>query len=331
MSAASVICPANPGDELRELLERRNVAGARTSVLVVGDGINVQALRNDGWKDEYAWKSILNRVARHGGLSEKDCRRLPASTAAAWDIILRMRSQKKKESFATSNIKMSDRLARDLRRLENNRSQFPEYQRLMAKWLQNIISFNVDRRLALSTATSVFASREGWSGDGVMYRHDILVQDGCATRIWYPFGDTQDPKTFRLGRASHASLIRTLEDRRTYLMLNWAGEGGKLRPPDLVYAEMRQDLKSWYDIFFLAPLIFVGVSLSLDAWPIWWLLHQRARNFVPFSPGEIPPTIFLTTEGNCCPELTGNPSEIRTITFRSYDQLWETLLEACDA
>jgi hypothetical protein len=317
-------------DILRRVLQLRNKFGARTAVLVLGDGLNRQALSQDSYRGKLSWNSILRRIANRSGVSPNQFAELPQSTPLLWDLLVTTRASSRRGDLDSAEAELCKELAVELDRLERLRSHYDVYRKIRSIWFENILSFNVDRRLALSEDVDTFVPREGLSGDPVFVRHDVILRRGCGTRIWYPYGDTQNPETFRLGRGSHAEMIRDLEDRRTFLMLDWSQREPKLRPPDIVYQERLETLSTWYDLFFLAPLIFVGVKLSLEAWPLWWLLHQRARNFVPFEEDQIPATLYLKHKTEACPELMGGPCEIQTIEFNSYDELWDTFFKACE-
>jgi hypothetical protein len=319
-------------DLMRRVLGLKNKLGARLAVPVVGDGLNIQALSHERSRNKNSWESILRRIAKKAGVSESEFRRAPRSMPLLWDMLVQCHASHTKANLNDADLELSKRLASELDRLERLSSNLPIYHRLGAIWFENILSFNIDRRLAVSNDNTTFVPRDEWSGDGVFYRHDLVIRDGCATRIWYPYGDSKEPQTFRFGQKWHAEMVKALEDRRTYLMLSWAGQGRQLRPPDVVYRERLQHLTSWYDLFFLAPLVFIGVRLKHEAWPVWWLLHQRARNFVPFENlDSTPSTIYLKVEGELCPELTGSPCEIQTVEFAAYDDLWEAFFSACEA
>jgi hypothetical protein len=317
---------------LREVLGMKNRMGAHVAVPIVGDGLNIQALHDEDSRHKNSWNSILRRMAKKAGISEAQFERFPQTLSLQWDILVQRRAFLKKTSLDDADLELGKMLAVELDRLERLSSNHPIYHRLASIWFENVISFNVDRRLATSRNRATFIPREDWQGDGVFYRHDLVIRNGCATRIWYPYGDSKDPKTFRFGQRWHAEMVMGFEDRRTYLMLDWAGPERRLRPPDVVYGERLQSLTSWYDLFFLAPLIFIGTKLRLEAWPVWWLLHQRARNFVPFDKQEnVPPAIYLKHKDEPCPELRGSPCEIQIVEFESYDELWRCFFSACGA
>jgi hypothetical protein len=158
-------------------------------------------------------------------------------------------------------------------------------------------------------------------------------RDAYATNIWFPYGDVSEPSSIQIGHTNFDQRLMQYEDYRDGMMRNcfdWDGSYGRyeLRPPAEVYWRLWNQVGSWYDLFFLAPLVFVGVSLSRDDWPLWWLLHQRARNFVPFRNNELyecPNTFFLTWKGAETEHLRGAPASIELVEFDSYDAMWSFL------
>jgi hypothetical protein len=171
------------------------------------------------------------------------------------------------------------------------------------------------------------------------YKHDVVShREGLVTRIWYPYGDTCDGSSIIVGTKNFATQLMDLESERSQMMHDWVKSrvkswsypGAKphatLMAADQFYEKCRGG-PSWYRMFFAAPLIIVGASLPLEDWPIWWLLHQRARNLTVL-PGKIPPTFFLTAQGEARPHLSGRPSEIEVAEFPSHDALWKFVFRA---
>jgi hypothetical protein len=86
--------------------------------------------------------------------------------------------------------------------------------------------------------------------------------------------------------------------------------------------------KAWYDLFFLAPLIFIGARLPLEEWPIWWLLHQRARNYVPFPRSAAQQAFCLIAASDAKRHLERQPCDIEFVEFPSHDDMWAFVLRA---
>jgi hypothetical protein len=126
---------------------------------------------------------------------------------------------------------------------------------------------------------------------------------------------------------SHALTIHDLEALRSELMDKWR-DGDRLKDPDEFYRFRRRWTRNWVDLFFTAPLIFLGTSLSVDDWPLWWLLHQRARNFTAFTPAKRPKTYVLAAEPDDLSHLKGSPADIEVIKFATHNDLWKFFLAA---
>jgi hypothetical protein len=89
------------------------------------------------------------------------------------------------------------------------------------------------------------------------------------------------------------------------------------------------DALSWLDVFMMSPLLFVGCGLGSDEFPLWWSLHQRARNQARLPPDQRQPAVVLTVRpcdgGNPAPHLEGGPAGVSTVLFDSWSDLWSWL------
>ena len=79
----------------------------------------------------------------------------------------------------------------------------------------------------------------------------------------------------------------------------------------------------------MSPLLFVGCGLGSDEFPLWWSLHQRARNQARLPPDQRQPAVVLTVRpcdgGNPAPHLEGGPAGVSTVLFDSWSDLWSWL------
>ena len=207
------------------------------------------------------------------------------------------------------------------------------YSDILNAGFAHIVSFNVDLRLLGGISSSQVRHR---AGSSFLERHvQLQIAASQRTNVWFPYGNTTDPKSIQLGHLDHDKRLMSLENYRDGMMDRWfvgsPYEGYWLQEPADAYYRLWDQIRSWYDLFFLAPLVFVGVSLPLDDWPLWWLLHQRARNFVPFRKTKrerCPATFYLTRRGEDLRHLAGRPAEIDIVEFRSYSTLWAFLRNA---
>ena len=72
-------------------------------------------------------------------------------------------------------------------------------------------------------------------------------------------------------------------------------------------------------------------SLPADDCPLWWLLHQRPRYFVPFEGEEIAETFYLTVRDADVSHIQNGAAGIEVVRFEDYDQMWTFILEALES
>ena len=307
-------------------------AGRRSCVLVLGNGLNLQAARVAGTpKDD--WNRALEALWKEAGGSPGDFNHSD-SNALKWTALLQQYARAARRTPAGVERLLRASLARRLARMKVAGAGRSLYSAVLAAGFANIVSFNIDRRLVQGVRASQLV--EGELRRSFLSRHlRVRRRDGDETSIWFPYGCATDPHSIAVGHAGYAERLMHLEDYREGAMKRWydwdaSYSGYELRPPNEVYWSMQAGVASWYDLFFVAPLVFVGASLPSDDWPLWWLLHQRARNFAPFERRDCPETFFLTSRSAAADHahLLGGPGGIESVTFASYDSLWRFLLDA---
>ena len=184
------------------------------------------------------------------------------------------------------------------------------------------------------------------------------------TRVWQPHGRTDAPATILLGVARYGRSIESLDlawqrfksaerdfsrgrrrdrdlfdqptprrlwsrpQRDAWLELRRAPGPWTLRGKPTSRAVYRRpfDALSWLDVFMISPLLFVGCGLGNDEFPLWWSLHQRARNQARLPPGQQQPAVVLTVReeggGPDTSHLAGGPAGVSTVLFESWSALW---------
>jgi hypothetical protein len=152
------------------------------------------------------------------------------------------------------------------------------------------------------------------------------------TRVWCPYGDTSLARSIDPGHAAFDARLMELEQARASLMDahndHAYGYGAGLRPPIYIYPRRWHSPDTWTELFLCAPLVFIGTSLPPDDWPLWWLLHQRARYFVPFEDWEVAETFYLTSRPSAVGHVANGAAGLELITFRSDDDMWRFVLNA---
>jgi hypothetical protein len=308
----------------------------RTSVLVLGEGINIQAARMRGHEPKDSWNNILRSLWKNAGGDDDSFERL-RSSALQWTCLVELYAQARNMNFNSAEKALQATVCKRLKQVESKRLESETlYAEILDANFANVVWFNMDRRIIRDVPRSRFANVPAKSSP--LHRRVRLShgRDSYATNIWFPYGDVSEPSSIQIGHSNFDQRLMQYEDYRDGMMRNWFDWDDnysqyELRPPGEVYWRLWNQIESWYDLFFLAPLVFVGVSLSRDDWPLWWLLHQRARNFVPFRNDEIyecPNTFYLTCKGAETENLRGAPAGIELVEFDSYDAMWSFLRNA---
>jgi len=57
------------------------------------------------------------------------------------------------------------------------------------------------------------------------------------------------------------------------------------------------------------------------AWPLWWLLHQRERYFVPFEDWQIAETFYLTSRPHEAAHVANGAAGLERVAFRSDEDM----------
>jgi hypothetical protein len=304
---------------------------------LLGNGVHIQAAQEVGLRDLDPWRLVLCRIAKQSGI--RDFARLPRSGPLLWDALVKHASAAQGLHLSQTHRKLRESLVHHLGSIERKRNALPLFGRILDLCFENILSLNIDRTLALHSTREIFVSEESWHRDPTFYRHSFIPHvEGVATRIWYPQGDTRDASVIRLGTVEYPAQLMSLEDWRSPMINDWveyrvarwsypeAKPQTKLKTPARFYEQCRKNPETWYRLAFVAPLVIIGASLALEDWPIWWLLHQRARNLTQFRTNQTPPTFFLSAKGEAHPHLSGRPSEMEVVVFPSHDALWKFVL-----
>jgi hypothetical protein len=82
------------------------------------------------------------------------------------------------------------------------------------------------------------------------------------------------------------------------------------------------------DLVLTGPLVFVGVPLPPDDWPLWWLLRQRTRHFVPFNESQVNETFYLTTGEVEADHIENGAAGLEIGRFKDFDSLWAFVLDS---
>jgi len=325
---------ADARTRLRRVL-RDEVEGKRTCVLVLGDGVNREASRRPGAAVPASdWVRALTAIwQRAGGKRSKAPVESMAHGALAWTSLVDQWSSHHGVAPNVAAARVRRELCGRLDALERRRGARNLYSSLLDGRLANVISLSVDRRLVLQAGATRVRSRR--SRESFLYRHHEVEGARGKTRVWFPYGDTSRPASISIGEETFAERVVALEAYRARLMDAFNehayGFGPGLREPRYIFEARWGDPVSWCDLMMAGPLVIVGASLSMHDWPLWWLLHQRARYFVPFDEDEAPHGFYLTVRGDDVEHVVNGAAGLEVVTFGSHDGLWGFVLGGLSA
>ena len=304
-------------EKLEALADQRLPRGGRNLVAIVGSGLNAQAHMPD------SWTALLERIASRIGASGATQGLRGSGMTAVWERLLvqlvhAQRGTKRRAAYLVER-ELQAEVARALGEShEQHATERPFLRRFMAFGFRDVLSLNFDRSLLVSN---------GGSGR-VRGRSSLDRHGGNDCRVWYPHGDTARSSTIRLGVRSYGVYVGELAQafdrykarQRVFL---------KKQPSYRAWQHhIRSEPACWIDAALDAPLLFLGCGLSTDEWPLWWFLHQRARNHANRPARFRPPTFVMVQDGAPPAWLAGSPAGLELLGCETHAQGWKQLAAA---
>lgn len=311
---------------LARCFDDRDAKGRRTAVPVLGNGLHVQAF---GEEQRNAlvdpWSSALNSIlAEFTPGDRRRLNRLPRSHHGFFDEVAR--HFRATNDGADPPNPFVARLADELSARIGHGTDLDLYHELALGEFRHILTTCIDDTLP-EALDAVRRKPPGVYYEWELYRKSVfrLRDRKNPTDIWQMYGSASMPEGIRLGFDRHADVIAELESQRVLLMNAWRTPSGSLQGPAEFVERRGPFVFNWFKQFMVSPLVFVGTSLDSSDWPMWWLLHQRARVLSVFPAPERPSTFVLTSDEARVDHLVGRPAHIELIAFRDFDELWYTL------
>jgi hypothetical protein len=316
-----------PKVRLRRVL-REEVEGKRTCVLVIGDGINAQAA-NLSLDQRGHWHRVMLTIWREAGGKPGELVET-MSPIAIWSRLVQQWCFRHGTNSARAERMVRARVCAHFKRMESCCLKRSIYAKLLDGRLVNTISLNVDRRFLLHCGARQVRDRHARSG--FLHRYFEIEGSKGRTKVWCPYGSTSVAKSIELGHSGFDKQLMAMEERRATLMdanNDWAyGFGPGLRSPKEIYFQEWRSPESWCDLILTGPLVFIGTSLPPDDWPLWWLLHQRARYFVPFTESQVNETFYITSDEVEADHIENGAAGLEIVRFKDFDSLWAFVLHS---
>jgi hypothetical protein len=330
-------------------------AGQKSLIPVVGSGFNLQASR-----DSSNWISLLSDIGRELGLSGEylEITKLSRMSATAtWEYFITKVAFSKGRSASDIESKLKKIVQEKLKEFETEPKHPEFYRAFLDMGFRDIISLNFDRTLSLQGKHKLANANEGGNPDYyknyrrhsvTLFRH-INVKPR-RTRLWYPHGDTGKFDTIKLGIREYGIYIKSIEEAIQAYIKTWIGfleeEGFNFFQDPEIFdmgkycyywklwcEEVRHyEPLNWVWLFISAPVVFLGCGLSSDEWPMWWLLHQRARLFARLPEEKREPVFVFWNVGDqnnigTTQWFQKRPADIILLPCNDWVEGWHKVLE----
>lgn len=305
---------------LTECLGKRRASGRRSTALLLGNGVHVQAYGELDPPQRDPWTLAMEElVAEFDRTDRRRLRQIPRGHQVLYDELRALRSdewlrRRLSEELGSPGVSIEAPLYSDLKRAD--------FEVIMDLSVCGTLQKGLEAT-SRTPASGISSAPHLWSD-----RRAQCMTSAGPTDIWQLHGSLAEPEGIRLGLFEQAAAIAELEWIRIQLMNRWPLDGDRLLQPGTVLEmEQRWNLGFYRDMM-LRPLLIVGAGIDPSDWSIWWLLHQRARLFSVFNPSDRPPTLVLTSRTHPQYHLAHNPGGITTLEFQHFGALWEVLLGA---
>lgn len=304
----------------------RGPRGGRALVPVLGSGFNTQA---SGGKAR-GWADLLGEMARgapstrlRGALIAID---QPVSMTLLWETMLTEIAQRERRSVSAVEATLQRRVGGLLRSAyPPDGVTKPFVERFLGLGFEDILSFNFDAALNIEGST-LLPPR---STDPLRLHYERA--DGA--RIWYPHGHIDRPASIRIGMRLFGTYIESLRaafSRFKASTRSARGDAPRSGPAARAAALARRAVAtSWFDAAIEAPLLFIGLSMGRDEWPLWWFLNQRARNFARRRGKHARTFVFVSDETRALIEPSARLLGMEFVSMPSSrrEEGWQLLLD----
>jgi hypothetical protein len=127
--------------KLEQTLRATSPSGARDALLLLGNGVHLQAAREAGLDDPDPWLAAVQHLAKQSGI--RDIGSLPSQEPLRWDALVRQASPALNLRSLQADAKLRTRLVQQLVLIQRRRSSLPFFGRIVDLHFENILSFNM--------------------------------------------------------------------------------------------------------------------------------------------------------------------------------------------
>src|ERR1700722_8283718 len=146
-------------EELENVLSKRSKDGLHTAVPLLGNGINIQAAICANLPIADDWHQTLLIIADELSIGPSQFNQLPFTGPLLWDVLVRKKASASNFSLHEADIALRKILSKRLKELEQKTKSLQFYGNILSASFENIVSLNIDQRLALHAESSEFVSQ----------------------------------------------------------------------------------------------------------------------------------------------------------------------------
>jgi hypothetical protein len=313
-------------EALERAAKQRGGRGRRALIPIIGSGFNAQA---SGGKAR-GWAELLREMATvapstrlRGALITTD---KPISMTLLWETMITEIAYRERRSAGAVEKSLQRRVSALLRDAYPPGGLTREFvDRFLSLGFEDVLSFNFDA--ALDTERSTLLPPR--SSNPL----ELRIERSDGTRIWYPHGHIDRPASILLGMRLFGTYIESL--RSAFSSFKAATRGPRGGAPGSAPAARkaalvrRKNASTWLDAAIEAPLLFIGLSMGRDEWPLWWFLNQRARNFARRRGKHAPTFVFVSEESGAALEPSARlvGAELVTMPSARRQEGWNLLFD----
>lgn len=319
-------------------------AGRNQTTLILGAGfhhllaeIDGEALSSPARSAFASWSALIESVAKSHGLED----RRHSDPAANWEGLVCELATQQRIQASRAEAKLVSAAKKQLGHIPYSDNSLATIGRALLRRYGNIVSLNFDLAVARSleaagaSQSSIGGQSERAGEHDIRFRHE-LKKGRAITTIWYPHGVIGSRATTILGSRNYGLAPAALADE--FARYKNDLDVVKLRARQAYSESQWKEITnrtledhgnlSWFRLFMVCDLVFIGASMEAAEADLWWALHQRQRNLARVHARFRPKTLIAVTASSLAksPHLCTSPADLRAACFENWIEAWRVIL-----
>lgn len=248
--------------------ERQKTGGIDVSVLLLGNGINL----NEGFTKK--WETLLADVAENFGCAFESS----LSNALTYEMV-ESQILKTQDGKTVHEIRRKIAEGLETKKLKDMKTaadwKDTLHARLTALPVKAILTTNYDYALERSLEPRFRPRYNTRETTYSLYRY----QEAGKRRIYHVHGESGYPSSICLGYGQYAGTLQRIREQIVRSTKS-EGEGHSYLLADVLKKLTKQPENDWIFDFFLENVYILGLSLDVSELELWWLLSYRSSQLI---------------------------------------------------